>query len=127
VKSSILSFLHVPGICTRPSFSFHSLTFRKGKQGLILRLSLPSYPRVDRYCKYRIPIYHHQNTGKYRYAGIFNVFFLSQTELENVFAASQNQMFLFYRNFPSKISPFIYFRLRRFNKQDVLVLLNQSC
>ena len=70
-----------------------------------------------RYTAIRIPV----NTG------IFNVFFLSQTELEKVFAASQNQRFLFYRNFPSKISPFIYFRLRRFNKQDVLVLLNQSC
>jgi uncharacterized protein YpuA (DUF1002 family) len=34
--------------------------------------------RVDRYCKYRIPIYRHQNTG------IFNVFFSSQTELLNV-------------------------------------------
>ena len=31
--------------------------------------------RVDRYRKYRIPIYRHQNTGKYRYTGIFNVFF----------------------------------------------------
>ena len=40
--------------------------------------------RVDRYRKYRIPIYRHQNTGKYRKTGIFNVFFLSQTELLTV-------------------------------------------
>jgi hypothetical protein len=31
--------------------------------------------RVDQYRKYRIPIYRHQNTGKYRYTGIFNMFF----------------------------------------------------